>query len=68
MRELPEISRTISEHGCNIVQHQGIVDDELVKERFTVELGDVTVLKSLLSALRNVESIFDAYRVTPGNS
>ena len=50
-----------------VVQHQGIVDDQMVKERFTVELGDVTVLKSLLSALRNVESIFDAYRVTPGN-
>ena len=67
VRLLEEISRTISEHGCNIVQHQGIVDDQMVKERFTVELGDVTVLKSLLSALRNVDSIFDAYRVTPGN-
>ena len=67
VRLLEEISRTIAEHGCNIVQHQGIVDDELVKERFTIELGDVTVLKSLLSALRNVDSIFDAYRVTPGN-
>jgi len=68
VRLLEEISRTISEHGCNIVQHMGIVDEELVKERFTIELGDVTVLKSLLSALRNVDSIFDAYRVTPGNS
>ncbi len=68
VRLLEEISRTISEHGCNIVQHQGIVDDQMVKERFTVELGDVTVLKSLLTALRNVDSIFDAYRVTPGNS
>ena len=65
VRLLEEISRTISEHGCNIVQHQGIVDDQMVKERFTVELGDVTVLKSLLTALRNVDSIFDAYRVTP---
>jgi GTP pyrophosphokinase len=68
VRLLEEISRTISEHGCNIVQHQGIVDDQMVKERFTVELGDVTVLKGLLQALRNVDSIFDAYRVTPGNS
>ena len=68
VRLLEEISRTIAEHGCNIVQHQGFVDEELVKERFTIELGDVTVLKSLLTALRNVESIFDAYRVTPGNA
>ena len=68
VRLLEEISRTISEHGCNIVQHQGIVDEELVKERFTIELGDVTVLKGLLTALRNVDSIFDAYRVTPGGN
>ena len=66
VRLLEEISRTIAEHGCNIVQHMGSVDDQMVKERFTVELGDVTILKSLLAALRNVESIFDAYRVTPG--
>ena len=68
VRLLEEISRTISEHGCNIVQHQGIVDDQMVKERFTIELGDVTVLKTLLSALRSVDSIFDAYRVTPGQN
>ncbi len=68
VRLLEEISRTIAEHGCNIVQHMGVVDEELVKERFTIELGDVTVLKSLLTALRNVDSIFDAYRVTPGNA
>lgn len=68
VRLLEEISRTISEHGANIVQHQGVVDDQMVKERFTVELGDVTVLKSLLTALRNIDSIFDAYRVTPGSA
>ncbi|MCW2949638.1 MAG: bifunctional (p)ppGpp synthetase/guanosine-3,5-bis(diphosphate) 3-pyrophosphohydrolase [Thermoleophilia bacterium] len=68
VRLLEEISRTISEHGCNIVQHMGVVDDQMVKERFTIELGDVTVLKTLLSALRSVDSIFDAYRVTPGQS
>ncbi|MEO6866428.1 MAG: bifunctional (p)ppGpp synthetase/guanosine-3',5'-bis(diphosphate) 3'-pyrophosphohydrolase, partial [Gaiellales bacterium] len=31
VRLLEEISRTIAEHGCNIVQHQGIVDDQMVK-------------------------------------
>jgi GTP pyrophosphokinase len=65
-RLLEEVSRTISEHGCNIVGHMGTVDDQMVRERFTLELGDVTILKALLASLRNVESIFDAYRVTPG--
>ncbi len=67
VRLLEDISRTISEHGCNIVQHQGVVDEQMVKERFTIELGDVRTLKSVLTALRNIDSIFDAYRVTPSS-
>jgi GTP pyrophosphokinase len=66
VRLLEDISRTISEHGCNIVEHHGIVDENMVKERFTLELADVQTLKSVLHALRNIDSIFDAYRVTPG--
>jgi len=65
-RLLEDISRTISEHGCNIVAHHGIVDEQMVKERFTMELGDVRTLKSVLSSLRNIDAIFDAYRITPG--
>ena len=30
------------------------------------ELGDVNDLRSLLSALRHLDAVFDAYRVTPG--
>ena len=33
--------------------------------RYTAELGDVKDLRSLLTALRNLEAVFDAYRVTP---
>ena len=67
VRLLEDISRTISEHGCNIVQHQGVVDDQMVKERFTIELGDVRTLRAVLTALRNIDSIFDAYRITPSS-
>jgi hypothetical protein len=28
-------------------------------------VGDVKALRSLLTALRNLEGVFDAYRVTP---
>ena len=37
----------------------------MVKNRFVVEVGDTAALKSCISKLRNVESVFDAYRVTP---
>jgi GTP pyrophosphokinase len=38
----------------------------MVKNRFVVEVGDGTQLKQCIARLRNVESVFDAYRVTPG--
>jgi GTP pyrophosphokinase len=38
----------------------------MVRNRFVIEVGDVETLKHLVTALRNVESVFDAYRVTPG--
>ncbi len=67
-RLLEDVSRSISENGGNIIQHQGIVTDDMVKERFTVEIGDVAALRSMLATLRNIDSVFDAYRVTPGSS
>ncbi len=38
----------------------------MVNNRFVVEVGDIDSLKGVVNALRNIESVFDAYRVTPG--
>jgi GTP diphosphokinase / guanosine-3',5'-bis(diphosphate) 3'-diphosphatase len=38
----------------------------MARNWYTVEVGDVKELRSLLSALRNIDAVFDAYRVTPG--
>jgi GTP pyrophosphokinase len=38
----------------------------MVKNRFVVEVGDTHALDQTISRLRNIESVFDAYRVTPG--
>jgi GTP pyrophosphokinase len=64
-RLLEDVARTFSEHGANIVAYGGAVDDQLAKNWYTVEVGDVQNLRSLLTALRNVEAVFDAYRITP---
>jgi GTP pyrophosphokinase len=37
----------------------------MVKNRFVVEVGDAEALRSVITRLRNIESVFDAYRVTP---
>ena len=41
------------------------VEDQLAKNWYVVEVGDIKALRSLLSTLRNIDGVFDAYRVTP---
>ena len=42
-----------------------LVEDQLAKNWYTVEVGDVKSLRTLLNSLRNLDAVFDAYRVTP---
>jgi GTP diphosphokinase / guanosine-3',5'-bis(diphosphate) 3'-diphosphatase len=64
-RLLEDVARTFAEHGANIVEYGGHVDDQLAKNWYVAEVGDVKSLRGLLTALRNVDAVFDAYRVTP---
>jgi GTP diphosphokinase / guanosine-3',5'-bis(diphosphate) 3'-diphosphatase len=64
-RLLEDVARTFAEHGANIVSYGGTVEDQLAKNWYTAEIGDVKSLRALLTSLRNVEAVFDAYRVTP---
>src|SRR5437762_951637 len=64
-RLLEDVARTFAEHGANIVEYGGHVEDQLAKNWYVVEVGDVKALRGLLTALRNIDAVFDAYRVTP---
>jgi guanosine-3',5'-bis(diphosphate) 3'-pyrophosphohydrolase len=64
-RLLEDVARTFAEHGANIVSYGGFVEDQLAKNWYTAEVGDVKALRALLNALRQVDAVFDAYRVTP---
>ncbi len=64
-RLLEDLSRTFSEAGINIVGASCMTKHPMVKNRFVVEVGDTEQLKQCISRLRNVESVFDAYRITP---
>jgi len=64
-RLLEDVARTFAEHGANIVAYGGMVEDQLAKNWYTAEIGDVKDMRALLNALRNIDSVFDAYRVTP---
>jgi GTP pyrophosphokinase len=64
-RLLEDLSRTFSEVGINILEASCSTKHPMVKNRFVVEVGDTEQLKQCISRLRNVESVFDAYRITP---
>jgi GTP diphosphokinase / guanosine-3',5'-bis(diphosphate) 3'-diphosphatase len=64
-RLLEDVARTFAEHGANIVSYGGTVEDQLAKNWYTAEIGDVKSLRALLNSLRNVDAVFDAYRMTP---
>jgi guanosine-3',5'-bis(diphosphate) 3'-pyrophosphohydrolase len=65
-RLLEDLSRTFSEAGINILGASCATNHPMVKNKFVIEVGDTEQLKHCISRLRNVESVFDAYRVTPG--
>jgi guanosine-3',5'-bis(diphosphate) 3'-pyrophosphohydrolase len=62
---LEDLSRTFAEGGVNIIEARCIVDKPMVKNRFVIEVADTQALKATVSRLRNVDSVFDAYRVIP---
>jgi guanosine-3',5'-bis(diphosphate) 3'-pyrophosphohydrolase len=66
VRLLEDLSRTFSEAGLNILEAKCSTKHPMVKNRFVVEVGDTAQLKQAVSRLRQVDGVFDAYRVTPG--
>jgi GTP diphosphokinase / guanosine-3',5'-bis(diphosphate) 3'-diphosphatase len=64
-RLLEDLSRTFAEAGINIIGASCMTRHPMVKNRFVVEVGDTEQLKQCISRLRNIESVFDAYRITP---
>ena len=64
-RLLEDIARTFAEYGANIVSYGGAVEDQMARNWYVAEVGDVKALRGLLASLRNIDGVFDAYRVTP---
>jgi GTP diphosphokinase / guanosine-3',5'-bis(diphosphate) 3'-diphosphatase len=67
-RLLEDLSRVFSESGANILEARCLSTPPMVKNRFVVEVADTHTLKAAITRMRNIESVFDAYRVTPGGA
>jgi guanosine-3',5'-bis(diphosphate) 3'-pyrophosphohydrolase len=64
-RLLEDLSRTFAEAGVNILEAYCTTKHPMVRNRFVVEVGDSQQLKQAVNRLRSLDSVFDAYRVTP---
>ncbi len=67
-RLLEDLSRAFSESGANILEARCLSMGPMVKNRFVIEVADTHALRGAITRLRNVDAVFDAYRVTPGAS
>jgi GTP diphosphokinase / guanosine-3',5'-bis(diphosphate) 3'-diphosphatase len=66
-RLLADVSRIVSEHHLNIVAARtATTPDRVSRMAFDVELADPTHLHSLITALKHLDGVFDAYRQLPG--
>ncbi|CAN5437404.1 GTP pyrophosphokinase [soil metagenome] len=65
VRLLEDLTRTFAETGVNIIEAACSTKHPMVKNRFVVEVGDSEQLRHCIGRLRNVDSVFDAFRPTP---
>jgi len=61
---LEDVARTLSESGVNIVGgSMQTMPDGAVRDRFTLQVGDVRQLDNILANIRSIHTVYDAYRV-----
>jgi GTP pyrophosphokinase len=63
---LEDISRTLSESGVNILAAECRVGkNNMVKDRFVFEVPEIEYMETVLQRIRRIDTVYDAYRVTP---
>ncbi len=66
-RLLRDVANALSEHHVNIVSCDTTTgNDRVAKMRFEFELADPGHLAAVLRTIKQIEAVYDAYRVVPG--
>jgi GTP diphosphokinase / guanosine-3',5'-bis(diphosphate) 3'-diphosphatase len=66
---LRDVANALSEQHVNIVAcstHTG--SDRVAKMRFEFEMADAAHLESVLRTIRQIDAVYDAYRLVPGKT
>jgi guanosine-3',5'-bis(diphosphate) 3'-pyrophosphohydrolase len=66
-RLLRDVSAALADHHVNILACATQTGSDMISRmRFDFELADPSMLDSLITTLRRIDSVYDAYRVLPG--
>jgi GTP pyrophosphokinase len=64
-RLLSDITRVISDQHVNILSASVTTGgDRVARSRFTFEMGDAKHLDHVMAAVRNIDGVYDAFRIT----
>src|SRR4051794_34793785 len=64
-----DVWKVISDHHLNIIRSESHTSpDRTSTMRFEFELADPAHLESLVTSIRRLDSVYDAYRVVPGKT
>jgi GTP pyrophosphokinase len=67
-RLLSDVTKALADGRVNILSASVTTTrDRVAVSRFSFEMGDPTRLEHILRAVRNVEGVYDVYRITSSN-
>jgi GTP diphosphokinase / guanosine-3',5'-bis(diphosphate) 3'-diphosphatase len=66
-RLLRDVANALAEHHVNIVSCETVTgDDRVARMRFGMEMSNPTQLSSVLSTIKQIDGVYDAFRILPG--
>ncbi|MEJ7562817.1 MAG: ACT domain-containing protein, partial [Ilumatobacteraceae bacterium] len=66
-RLLRDVANAMSDHQVNIVASSTVTgEDRVAKMQFEFELADPKHLTAVMRTIKNIDSVYDAYRLVPG--
>jgi guanosine-3',5'-bis(diphosphate) 3'-pyrophosphohydrolase len=67
-RLLRDVANALSDHHVNIVSCETVTgDDRVAKMRFEFELANPGHLNAVLRTIKQIDSVYDVYRLVPGS-
>ena len=66
-RLLRDVANALAEHHVNIVSCETVTgDDRVASMRFGMEMSNPAHLSSVLTTIKHIDGVYDAFRILPG--